>query len=349
MSLTPKTPIPEGAIRYNTDSNKMEVWIGDKWMIVSTSSPNLDGGARGVFHSGRTSSGTEVNNIDFITIPTAGNATDFGDSTQATESNNTSTVSSRTRGLYAGGYTHPTGHHDVIGFITIASTGNSTDFGNLTQNRRGIAGVSNATRGVFCGGLNPTNFNTMDYVTIASTGNAVDFGDMTSAVASKTAMSSPTRGVIYGGYTHPSYVKNEFITIATTGNAQEFGDALVSSSNRYNAAGISNSIRGLISGGVTGPGTITKYIESYQLANLGKGVNFGDLSTTTRSKTGIASPTRGVYAGGRSPADSDSSPSGPVNGIEYVSIQTEGNAVDFGDLTQARYEHNPMGNAHGGL
>ena len=53
MSLTPKTPIPEGAIRYNTDSNKMEVWIGDKWMIVSVSSPNLDGGARGVMGGGR--------------------------------------------------------------------------------------------------------------------------------------------------------------------------------------------------------------------------------------------------------------------------------------------------------
>jgi hypothetical protein len=38
-----------------------------------------------------------------------------------------------------------------------------------------------------------------------------------------------------------------------------------------------------------------------------------------------------------------------VNGIEYVSMQTEGSGVDFGDLTQARYEHAPMGNAHGGL
>ena len=26
--------IPEGAIRFNTDSSKMEVWIGDKWMQV---------------------------------------------------------------------------------------------------------------------------------------------------------------------------------------------------------------------------------------------------------------------------------------------------------------------------
>ena len=52
MSLTPKTPIPEGAIRFNTDSSKMEVWNGQKWMIVSVSSPNLDGGARGIVMGG---------------------------------------------------------------------------------------------------------------------------------------------------------------------------------------------------------------------------------------------------------------------------------------------------------
>ena len=70
MSLTPKTPIPEGAIRYNTDSNKMEVWIGDKWMIVSVSSPNLDGGARGLHKGGA----NPTNDVVFVTIPTAGNA-----------------------------------------------------------------------------------------------------------------------------------------------------------------------------------------------------------------------------------------------------------------------------------
>ena len=48
MSSTPKE-IPTGAVRYNTDSNKMEVYIGDTWMEVAVSSPNLDGGARGMF------------------------------------------------------------------------------------------------------------------------------------------------------------------------------------------------------------------------------------------------------------------------------------------------------------
>ena len=41
-----------GSIRYNTDSNKMECYVNDKWMIVSVSTPNLDGGARGLFGGG---------------------------------------------------------------------------------------------------------------------------------------------------------------------------------------------------------------------------------------------------------------------------------------------------------
>ena len=76
MSLTPKQ-IPEGAIRFNTDSSKMEVWIGQKWMIVSTSSPNLDGGVRGVIMGGSPA----IDIIDFITISTLGDAQDFGDLT----------------------------------------------------------------------------------------------------------------------------------------------------------------------------------------------------------------------------------------------------------------------------
>jgi len=32
-----------------------------------------------------------------------------------------------------------------------------------------------------------------------------------------------------------------------------------------------------------------------------------------------------------------------------VNILTEGNAVDFGDLTEARMEHTSFSNAHGGL
>ena len=63
MSLTPRE-IPTGAVRYNTDNNKMEVYIGDTWMEVAVSSPNLDGGARGIVAGG----GNGVADIEFITI-----------------------------------------------------------------------------------------------------------------------------------------------------------------------------------------------------------------------------------------------------------------------------------------
>jgi hypothetical protein len=41
---------------------------------------------------------------------------------------------------------------NVMDYITVATTGNATDFGDLIEGYYGLAGVSNATRGVFGGG-----------------------------------------------------------------------------------------------------------------------------------------------------------------------------------------------------
>ena len=287
MSLPP-VEIPLGAMRFNSDSQKLEYWNGSIWLQIHTFSPNLDGGARGVFNSGRTASASDKNNIDFITISTAGNAIDFGDSIQSTESNNTSCVSSKTRGLYAGGYKHPTGHHNQIGFITISSTGNSTDFGDLTQSRRAIAGVSNATRGCFCGGLSPTPRDTVDYVTIATTANAVDFGNLTLARRIPAAASSPTRSLIAGGLTPTSQNVIDFVEIATKGNAQDFGDLTEISTFGEPA---SDSIRGVRMGGVTPLDTSCDYIN---IATRGNAVFFGSLLSTHKEGAGMSNAHGGV-------------------------------------------------------
>ena len=71
-----------GSIRYNTDSNKMECYVNNKWMIVSTSSPNLDSGTRAVFMGGfqdQPVNNTLFNTIDYVTIATTGDAKDWGD------------------------------------------------------------------------------------------------------------------------------------------------------------------------------------------------------------------------------------------------------------------------------
>ena len=67
---------------------------------------------------------------------------------------------------------------NIMEYITIASTGNSTDFGDTTEARFGMGGFSSPTRGILSGGNSGSRVNTIDYVTIASAGNATDFGDL---------------------------------------------------------------------------------------------------------------------------------------------------------------------------
>ena len=81
-----------------------------------------------------------------------------------------------TRGVFGGGL-----NSDVMDYITIATEGDATEFGDLTVARRFLAGVSSGIRGVFGGGLTGSNSDVMDYITIATEGNAYEFGELTVA------------------------------------------------------------------------------------------------------------------------------------------------------------------------
>ena len=205
MSLPP-SEIPLGAMRFNSDSQKLEYWMGSAWMQIQTFSPNLGdtqsiAGARGIiFFAFDNSNNPKM--VDYITIPSQGNAIDFGDMTgNATFYGGG--VSSNTRAVYFGGST-PGGSYktDEIQFITISSTGDSQDFGDLTGVvQYNPSGVSNQTRGVRCGGASvpTTSFNVLDYVTIATEGNAIDFGDMVRQRRFATSANTPIRGFVTGG------------------------------------------------------------------------------------------------------------------------------------------------------
>ena len=123
MSNIPNS-VPTGAIRYNTDSNKMECFNGTKWMQVAVSSPDLDGGGRGVFANGYASASPHYNNvIQYITIATAGNAINFGDTIDKTSPR--AGLGNATRGILAGGWNNP-GETNRIETFVFASTGDST-------------------------------------------------------------------------------------------------------------------------------------------------------------------------------------------------------------------------------
>jgi len=69
----------------------------------------------------------------------------------------------------------------VIDYITISTTGDASDFGNLTIAREFLGSCANQTRGTWSGGSTgdgSSNENRIDYVTIATTGDAGDFGDL---------------------------------------------------------------------------------------------------------------------------------------------------------------------------
>ena len=170
---------------------------------------------------------TYTNIIDFITTSTTGDATNFGDlGNQRTGFSNS--MQSTTRGIFAGGYQAPSPHPAVntLEYITMASAGDATNFGDMTSVGTNSTGgsMSSNTRGVTALGNAPGATNIINYVTIATTGDAADFGDMTTTRKYSASCSSHTRGVIIGGET-PTYVNTiEYITIASTGNSLDFGD-----------------------------------------------------------------------------------------------------------------------------
>ena len=85
--------------------------------------------------------------MDYITIASTGNATDFGDLATGGYGNNQGT-GSNTRGIFAPGFGAPSPYVQ-LDYITIASTANSTTFGNLTgSNRYGSMACSSAHGGL---------------------------------------------------------------------------------------------------------------------------------------------------------------------------------------------------------
>ena len=192
--------------------------------IPSGTTEQRGGRGRAVFGGGQTP--TDINTLNYSTIASAGNASDFGDLVQ-TGNLIASGVANSTRGVFAGGA--PAGTISTIQYVTISSQGGASNFGTLTVARDGAGGLSDSTRGVIASGKSTnspalTGTNVIDYITIASTGDAGDFGDLTTAVSNFAGTSSPTRAVWGGGSSPSPTNKIDYVEIASTGNAKDFAD-----------------------------------------------------------------------------------------------------------------------------
>ena len=208
---------------------------------------------------------------------------------------------------------------DVIQFVTISTAGDAQDFGNLTGAKQEGAAATNHLRGIYFGG-DPA-LNIIEFVTFASIGNATDFGDLLNGAKSGTSMSNRTRGVLQlGGLTSNIL---EFITFSQTGNSVDFGDMALGGTA---GSGFSSSTRGVYAMG-SNDANYKNNIEFITISTTGNAAEFGDLSALYIHRNAYSNATRGVFHSGyQYPTSPNFS-----NNIEFVTIATKGNTVDFGD------------------
>ena len=330
----PPVVIPLGAMRFNSDSQRLEYFNGEIWMQIHTEE-SLPIGGRGVYAADQEPGS---NNISYVTFATGGEAVDFGDLPWLASL--VSSNASRTRGVFTRALEDPgDNNRNEISYVTIATTGDATDFGDLSVARFNGASFGNQTRGCFAAGHKPAIDDTIDYITIASLGNATDFGNLSGGRYGMRGAASPTRGMTIGGDGGGGNSNIiEYVTIATTGNAIDFGDLITAIGNVCSS---SNNITACKYGGGG-----TNHIESITIATTGNAQDFGDTASefSQAGDGATATPTRGVFVDGGAPANN-----GGVTTLSQIVFSTRGNAYGFGDLNYAAATGGFTSNCHGGL
>ena len=232
---------------------------------------------------------------------------------------------------------------DIAGITTFSATSGMVMPSGPTEYRGGRG------RGLFGGGITPSNQTLIDSVIISTTGNAIDFGDLNYGRAVKdVGCSSSTRGMWGGGYIVGTGDSNaiDYVTISSGGTAFDFGDLNVATLRDGGKA--CNSTRGVWAGGQvvpsTSPGT-TALIQYVTMATLGNASNFGQLTIDRHDAQGVQSPTRGVFGSWRTKTPTTLN----LNTIDYITIATLGDALDFGDLVEVATANAPSSNSIRGI
>ena len=342
MANQPPIEVPQGAIRFNTDSQKLEFYAQDQWHEMATEESGI--GRKGFRVSG---TGAGATLIETFNIATLGSSHDTGFDL-STSRGAFGCSASRTRAIIAGGNAPGVSRSNDIQYFEMTSLSNTIDFGDLTADMSESGAHSNNVRFVIAGAASNAN-NVINFLTVASTGSAQDFGDATGTMSSVAGCGSPTRAIwgtnISGSSPYAPLNNIEFVTIASTGNSVDFGDLTVT---RYSGGAGSNNTRGLFFMGNTGSGH-TNTIDFVTIASTGNAQDFGDSSMRdtggpTQGAGVAASPNRIVFFGGyRSGTDRTTE-------MQVVNPNTKGDSTRFGDLETAQNsDGNGLSSSHGGL
>jgi len=203
--------------------------FGDTHTLMYRTGGEGASSTRGLILGGRGAPGNGIVNIQYIEMGTLGNMLDFGD------------LNTNGRGQGSGGAspirafaTSFTSYGSKVEMVTIASTGNATNFGNLTFNGGYNGGCSNNRILILGGGYSGASPNDIRAdickYDMTSGGQAVTFGEFQTQRGYAGSTSNSTRGVYCGGFIgNPgsgltNTTEIESVEFASDGGTTFFGD-----------------------------------------------------------------------------------------------------------------------------
>ena len=234
------------------------------------------------------------------------------------------------RAVYAGNIYNGTG--DDIGQFDITTLGNATGFGGLISNHEdgGHAALSNGTKALFAGGPRDANrTDDIEVITISTPATATDFGDLLAANSVMDGIHSGSYGFFAGGDVAVGYTDViQTVVVDTPGNASSFGT--LDEGDFQNGIVTDNSrvVRG-------GKGTTFYDLQYWSNVSMTTASDFGDWAGGSRAAaSAVGAGDRGIFMGGTYD---------DYTHMEYISIQTPGNAVAFGNLLTNQLNNNGYG------
>ena len=105
------------------------------------------------------------------------------------------------------------------------------------------------------------------------------------------------------------------------------------------SAGFSSSTRAGIGGGRkynSDSEALANNIEYITIASVGNAADFGDLTNRRSSQISLSNNTRALFGGGYDYAGAPAGSGTRKDIIDFITIQSLGDAVDFGNLQQAK-------------
>ena len=193
------------------------------------------------------------------------------------------------------------------------------------------ASADGSARAFVVGDATGSVTNIIEYISMTTAGNGVDHGDLTQALGACGACSDTVRGVRLGGVTsYPATMTNviDYFSLNAGGNAVDFGDVAVT---RRGLLSWGDRTRGGCAGGANPWSAANKTeIDYVTIQSKGNTTELGDLTAASglNGSSSWGSTTRGLFGciGSNGPANN-------VNTVDYLNMQSTGNALDFGDLT----------------